>query len=353
MEKILLNQTPLRTCKNYNVNNISFEEQIPSKIGDFKNLKILQQTGKDEIIQNVKFGDFEIKYGSGLISQIKENSNQNIRINIKSKMNKSIKIEFDFDDENLNLIENIEIVAEENTSSDIYILYRQRNEAKGFHNGLIRVFAKDNSKVVLNIINLMNTQSSNILSIDGKIENNANLKYNIIDFGGKNSITNLYTNLSGVEANNSINSIYLGGNNEKIDINYIAECFGEKAKINMDIQGALKDEAKKCFKGTIDFKKGCKKAFGNEVENCILLSDKAKSLAVPMLLCSEEDVEGNHATSSGKVGNKELFYIMTRGFSKKEAEKLLVRAKFNSILNNIAEQEVKNEILYEIDQRLS
>ena len=84
----------------------------------------------------------------------------------------------------------------------------------------------------------------------------------------------------------------------------------------------------------------------------MLLSDKAKSVALPMLLCSEEDVEGNHSTSSGKIGEKELFYIMSRGFSLKEAQKLMVRAKFNKILDNISNEEIRNQISYEIDKRL-
>ena len=79
---------------------------------------------------------------------------------------------------------------------------------------------------------------------------------------------------------------------------------------------------------------------GDENEECMLLSDTAKSIALPMLLCSEEDVEGNHSCSAGKIGEKELFYIMSRGFSQKEAMKLMVKAKFNKILENI-EQFVK------------
>ena len=59
----------------------------------------------------------------------------------------------------------------------------------------------------------------------------------------------------------------------------------------------------------------------------MILSETAKSIALPMLLCTEEDVEGNHSTATGKVGPKELFYIMSRGFSEKEALKLMVRAK--------------------------
>ena len=54
-------------------------------------------------------------------------------------------------------------------------------------------------------------------------------------------------------------------------MNYIAELYGEKSNIDIEVQGALKDNAKKNFKGTIDFKKGCKKATGNENENCMLL----------------------------------------------------------------------------------
>lgn len=135
-------------------------------------------------------------------------------------------------------------------------------------------------------------------------------------------------------------------------MNYIGELRAEECNINIEVQGALKDTAKKHFKGTIDFKKGCKKSKGNENEFCMLLSDTAKSLALPMLLCSEEDVEGNHSSAAGKINSKELFYIMSRGFSYKEAMKLMVRARFNKILDNIENEDLKNEIVSEIDRKL-
>ena len=84
----------------------------------------------------------------------------------------------------------------------------------------------------------------------------------------------------------------------------------------------------------------------------MLLSDTAKSLALPMLLCSEEDVEGAHSTSAGKIGEKELFYIMSRGFDVKEAMKLMVKANFNEIIESIKNEELKQQILTEIDIRL-
>ena len=136
-------------------------------------------------------------------------------------------------------------------------------------------------------------------------------------------------------------------------MNYIGELRGEKSEIEIEVQGALKDKAKKHFKGTIDFKKGSKKAKGNENEFCMLLSDTARAISLPMLLCKEEDVEGNHSSATGKIGNKELFYIMSRGFDKKEAMKLMVRARFNEIIPRIENEDLKSEILNEIDARLN
>ena len=84
----------------------------------------------------------------------------------------------------------------------------------------------------------------------------------------------------------------------------------------------------------------------------MLLSDTAKSIALPMLLCTEDDVEGNHSTASGKVDESAIFYIMSRGLSYKEAVKLLVKANFNKIIEEIQDEEVRAEILQEIDERL-
>ena len=71
-----------------------------------------------------------------------------------------------------------------------------------------------------------------------------------------------------------------------------------------------------------------------------------------MLLCTEDDVEGNHSTASGKVDESSVFYIMSRGLSYKEAVRLLVKANFNKIIEGINNEDVREEILQEIDERL-
>ena len=199
---------------------------------------------------------------------------------------------------------------------------------------------------------MLNDLSNNFESIENELYDNSNLEFTIIDIGGKNSVSNYYTNVIGDNSNNNLKTIYLGVKDEIKDINYIVEVRGKKSNVDIDVQGALKDNSKKNFKGTIDFKKGCKKSKGNENEYCMLLSNEAKAIALPMLLCTEHEVEGNHSTASGEVDKSELFYLMSRGLSYTEAIKLIVKARFNKIIDEIKDENAKNEVLDEIDKIL-
>ena len=359
MENLKLNETPVRTARNFRINNMKLENiEVPEVITSFENVTIIGDTSKINIEQNADNTNTDLVYGLSeeLTNQAKHGANQKIKLNINNTQNKKEKteaeIDFKFDDENVALIDNIEITANENTKSTVIIKYTSNQENESYHNGIIKAKAEKNSELNIVVVNLMNTKSNNFLAIENDFEENAKINYTIVDFGGKHSITNYYFNLQGDNCDNQLNTIYLGKENQVFDLNYIGELRGKKSNIDIEVQGTLKDTSKKHFKGTIDFKKGCKKATGNENEACMLLSDTAKSIALPMLLCSEEEVEGNHSSSAGKIGEKELFYIMSRGFELKEAMKLMVRARFNQILEKIENDELREEILQEIDKRL-
>ena len=364
---ITLNQTPIRTSKNYQINDITLKNvQIPNSF-ELKKTKISynKSSDKDFILDMENNGDsddnFEVEeindavekfildpltYGNGDFceNQIKEHCNFEKFIQINSIMPSEMIFNFQIDKDEA-LIDDVFINLEERAKASIYYIYR----GFGYHNGMIKINLKKGANLKFYLINLLEDDVQNYISIENRLENGSQLDYTIIDLGAKNSISNYYTNLIGEEAQNNLNTIYLGKGNQIIDINYIADIRGKKSKVNFEVQGALKDVAVKHFKGTIDFKSGCTKAVGSENEFCTLLSDKAKAISLPNLLCSEEDVEGAHSTAAGKPSTKELFYILSRGFDEKAAEKLLVRAKFNSILNTIKNEKLRDEIENRID----
>lgn len=343
---IEINKTPVRTSRNFGINNIRIDEvEIPKNVEAFTTYNI---DYKKSIVSN----DVNLSvliYGNGkeLEENIIKNANNKLKIETKKE---NIKIVYEFDDKNLNLINQIDIVGKED--ANIIIEYNSNTNQKCFHNGIIKVLANENCKLNIVIINLLNNNSLNLESIETKILKNAIVNYTIVDIGAKKSIVNYYANCLGENSNNDLKNIYLGKENEIKDLNYIAHLYGKKSMVDIDAQGAIDGNCKKNFKGTIDFKKGCKKAKGNENEFCLLLSEEAKSIALPMLLASEEDVEGNHSTASGKVEKEILFYIMSRGISYKDAVKLIVKSRFNKIIERIQDEEVKNRVISQIDRRL-
>lgn len=345
MNELKLNETPIRTSRNFLINNIKLTDvEIPEAVEEFKNVEII---GRKNITENIE--ETKLTYGLGEILQNNIIKNSNSKLNINAE-NEEIRIIYNFDDDNINLINNIVVNATKKCK--LYIVYKSNTNKECFHNGVIKINALENSKIDVVVVNTMNKNSNNFEAYENIIESNASVNYTIIDIGGKNSITNYYSNILGEKAKNDLKTIYLGAENHIKDLNYIAELRGKQSFIDIDVQGALSGNAKKNFKGTIDFKKGCKKAKGNENEFCMLLSEKARSIALPMLLCTESDVEGNHSTASGKVDNQELFYIMSRGLSYNEAVKLIVKARFNKILSRIEDEDLRNEIIEKIEEQL-
>ena len=211
MENLIVNETPIRTSKNYEINHIKLENiEMPKEISNFDGMQIIGDVEQFAIrADNI---ENEIKYGNGEIleEQIKKNANKNIQIKVQDDSKKEMELDFCFSEENKELIDNILIQVEEQAEGTIILKYEAKDNLKYYHNGQVKLMAKKDSKVNVIILNLLNNQSHHFLAVENIVEEQADVKYTVIDLGGKNSITNYYTNLKGEKSNNKIQTIYLG-----------------------------------------------------------------------------------------------------------------------------------------------
>ena len=100
-----------------------------------------------------------------------------------------------------------------------------------------------------------------------------------------------------------------------------------KTECEIDANGVLTGTSKKVYRGTIDLVHGCKGATGTERETVLLANKGVDNKTVPVILCDEDDVAGNHGATIGHVRNEQLFYLACRGLDQNAAEDLFVRAK--------------------------
>ena len=92
------------------------------------------------------------------------------------------------------------------------------------------------------------------------------------------------------------------------------------------------DSAKKVFRGTIDFKTGSSDSKGSENETVIMLGDDVVNKTVPLILCSEENVEGSHGATIGELDDDTLFYFGSRGIGREEAERIMAYAALKRLI---------------------
>ena len=119
---------------------------------------------------------------------------------------------------------------------------------------------------------------------------------------------------------------YLGRRQQTVDINLTVNHFGKSTNSEIRAAGALMDQAKKVFRGTIDFKKGSADSVGSENETVLMLGEDVENKTVPIILCAEENVDGSHGATIGELDDETLFYFMSRGISKEQAEAVMARA---------------------------
>ena len=137
---------------------------------------------------------------------------------------------------------------------------------------------------------------------------------------------------------------YLLGGESRLDMNLEAVHTGKKTNSQMDAAGVLSGKAVKIFRGTIDFQKGCAGSVGNEKEDVLLLDDTIVNQTIPLILCNEEDVEGNHGATIGKLDEELLLYLESRGISEEAVYAMMAQARIDSICHKISDEEMKKKV---------
>ena len=195
---------------------------------------------------------------------------------------------------------------------------------------LVQIIRNDNAKTVLN-------------DIGAKVADGAKFSVIHLFLSGDHVYNGCKADLVGKKSTFTADIAYTVGNDAVLDMNYVALHEGKKSVSEIKTDGVLHENSKKLFRGTIDFKKGAAGAVGNEKEDVLLLDDDVVNQTIPLILCAEEDVEGNHGASMGDLDDATLFYLCSRGLSREEAERMVARARIDALNELVADEAVQKQ----------
>lgn len=116
--------------------------------------------------------------------------------------------------------------------------------------------------------------------------------------------------------------------------------------------GVILERGTLTFNGIGHIVKGAKGADAQQESRVLMLSDKARSDADPILLIDENEVTAGHAASIGQVDPEDMYYLMSRGIDQKTAERLVIRGFLGAVITEIPSKEVRQELISVLDSKL-
>ncbi len=211
---------------------------------------------------------------------------------------------------------------------------------------LTRIVVEAGAKLHLIEMLGVNEGQQHLESVGLEIHQDAAVDVKQYALGGSTIGLGLTANLVGARARLDLNNRYHATHEETLDINHLVRMRGTSTRAQLTESGVLNEAAKKTLRATIDLVRGAKDAQGNEIETVMILGDDVVNKTMPVILCDEDDVAGNHGATIGSVSPEQLDYLAARGLSRQAAEQLFIRALFEDAIIN-APEEISHRVAVE------
>ena len=257
--------------------------------------------------------------------------------------NDPIRLKFSFAD-GQNGINRYGLVVEENSTMTVVMDFKSDADAAGYAGVQTRALVKKNGLLRLVQVHRLGDSFTCIDDIGALAEEKARVEIIHVIFSGRETDIGCRVTLKGDNSTYDAQIGYLAEKNHRIDLNYTIPQLGKHTASNVNVVGVLRDSAFKIFRGTIDFVRGSSGSTGDENENVLLMDDNVVNQSVPVILCDEEDVEGNHGASVGKLSEDFLFYLESRGIPFEDIYEMMAKARLESVFRRIPDTQTVDEL---------
>ncbi len=141
--------------------------------------------------------------------------------------------------------------------------------------------------------------------------------------------------LAGEGGDVHLNGVWLLDDEKEAHINIVIEHQEPHTQSLQLYKGVLTDTAKSSFQGKILVRKKAQKTQAYQLNNNLLLSDQAQANSKPNLEIFADDVKASHGATMGQLDPEEMFYLKTRGFSEKDARRILIAGFCQEVVDKI------------------
>jgi Fe-S cluster assembly protein SufD len=148
-------------------------------------------------------------------------------------------------------------------------------------------------------------------------------------------------------------ALWFGDRDQHFDYQTVQHHAAPHAHSDLLYKGALTESADSVFRGLIRVDPGAQLTDAYQTNRNLLLSEDSHATALPNLEIQADDVRCSHGATVGQVDENMLFYLMSRGLSRQQAERLLVFGFFDEVLKRIPVAGVRKRIGEAIEEKIA
>ena len=223
----------------------------------------------------------------------------------------------------------LDLVARADSRVHVVVQSEAESDGEGTVGVYARIVAHERARVEFTSLQALGEgwtyleNSGLLLGDDARV----NVRQTIL--GGSKAYVGLGANQVGDRSALDVDVRYLGTGDHVLDFNYAMRMRGRGGDCRLNANGVLVDAASKTLRDTIDLVHGCKGSVGNENETVLLANEQVRNKSIPVILCDEDDVQGNHGATIGHVNPSQLEYLQSRGLTVPQIEALFTSAMYD------------------------
>ncbi|WHY85290.1 Fe-S cluster assembly protein SufD [Neobacillus novalis] len=257
------------------------------------------------------------------------------------------------DDAEANLFNHVIVVAEDNSSVTYVENYISTMEVSTtVANILAEVIVNANAKVTFGAVDTLAKGITTYVNRRGVVGRDGRIEWALGLMNEGNTISENTTNLIGDGSYGDTKTVVVGRGEQTQNFTTKIVHFGKNSEGYILKHGVMKDSATSIFNGIGKIEHGASKSNAEQESRVLMLSEKARGDANPALLIDEDDVTAGHAASVGRVDNVQLYYLMSRGIPKKEAERLVIHGFLAPVVNQLPIEGVKKQLTEVIERKV-
>lgn len=256
------------------------------------------------------------------------------------------------EDADCGLIPHVVIVAEAN-SKVTYVENTFGNEArKSVNHYVAEVFVGPGAKVHFAAIDQLGEQTTSFIYRRAVVQKDGHIDWALGQMNSGHTLSDNTTVLKGDGSTGDTKSVVIGQGDQSENFVQRMNHYGLHTDGQILSHAVMKDSARAIFNGISKIEKGSTKSNGEQTERVLMLSEKARGDANPILLIDEDDVTAGHAASVGQVDQNQLYYLMSRGIPRSEAEKLIILGFLSPVVEKIPLEGVKRRLIEVIERKV-